>query len=100
MIYITQLIYVKPGMEEVFHAFESEAIPLLKEYSGKIIQRIRPTQECFIEGEDLKPYEVHLVSFKSEDDLVAFSKDPRRAGFIHLKEESVSSILMYKGEIK
>ena len=51
MIYIAQLIYVQPGKEKEFLAFEANVLPLLKEHDGKIVQRIRPTEESFIEGE-------------------------------------------------
>ena len=98
MLYITQLIYVRKGQESKLHEFEAQAIPLLKKYGGKIVQRIRPTQESFIDGEALKPYEVHIVSFESEQNLKEFSQDPKRKEFVHLKEESVSEILMFMGQ--
>ncbi|WP_109832370.1 DUF1330 domain-containing protein [Reichenbachiella versicolor] len=98
MLYITQLIYIKDNCEEAFLEFESKAIPLLQEYGGKVIQRIRPTADSFIEGEELRPYEIHIVSMESKDRLKEFANDPRRQDFIHLKDESVSEILMFMGE--
>ena len=44
MIYITQLIYIKQGQEEVFDEFESIAIPIISKYNGKLLFRIRPTE--------------------------------------------------------
>lgn len=98
MILITQLIYVKPGKESVFLEFEDQAIPLMQEYTGQLIQRVRPRAEDFIDGEASKPYEIHIVSFDSEDKLQAFFLDDRRLLFKHLKDESVQSVLMFKGE--
>lgn len=34
MVYITQLIYIKQGAENVFHQFEDIAIPIILKYSG------------------------------------------------------------------
>ena len=98
MLYITQLIYIKPGKERVFHEFENHAIPLMEKYSGKLIQRLRPEASSYLDGEKQKPYEIHIVSFESEDKLSEFMKDDTRLKFKHLKDESVESILMFKGE--
>ncbi|PIB37103.1 DUF1330 domain-containing protein [Reichenbachiella sp. 5M10] len=97
MMYIIQLIYIHQGQEEVFHEFESLAIPLMEKYNGKLIQRIRPGQAAFIAGDDEKPYEVHIVSFDSQDDFDRFKQDDTRKQFLHLKEQSVRSILMVQG---
>lgn len=97
MVYITQLIFVKEGKEDVFHQFEDLAIPLIEKYNGRIIHRIRPDKHSFIAGDSELPYEIHLVSFDSERDLENFMKDDTRQQFIHLKDESVRSMLLVKG---
>lgn len=96
MIYITQLIYLKPGKEDVFEAFEAVAIPLIARYNGRLILRVRPSPEAFIDGE-ARPYEIHLVSFEAESDFEAFARDPERASMLHLKEASVERIAMIRG---
>ncbi|MEP2025111.1 MAG: DUF1330 domain-containing protein [Reichenbachiella sp.] len=98
MIYITQFIYLKPGKEAIFQAFENHAIPLMEKYTGKIVQRLRPDATAYVAGEDKKPYEIHIVSFESEDKLNEFMNDNSRLKYKHLKDESVESILMFKGE--
>jgi hypothetical protein len=45
MIYLTQLIFVKEGKENVFHEFEDFAIPLMEKYNGRIIHRLRPQKK-------------------------------------------------------
>ncbi len=99
MIYITQVIYVKEGREADFHAFEAEAIPLLKKHGGRLHQRIRPGKENYIEGEDELPYEIHLVSFPSEDRFKDFMQDDARQLLVPLKEASVRSMLLIRGEL-
>ena len=53
MIYLTMMIFVKEGKETVFHQFEELAIPLLKDYKGKLIYRLRPTKESFVSNTPL-----------------------------------------------
>ena len=98
MIYITQLIYIKEGQEEIFHEFESFAIPILKKYKGELLSRIRPADSAFIEGTLEKPYEIHFLSFPSEADLQAFMLDEERKQYVHLKEQSIRLVILVKGE--
>ena len=98
MIYITQFIFVKKGKEKIFLEFEDFAIPLMEKYNGKILYRLRPNEENFItKHEEETPYEIHFISFASEQDLSNFLKDDSRLAFMHLKEESVKSTLLIKG---
>ena len=56
MIYITQLIYIVPGQEKVFDDFESIAIPLIAKYNGRLLLRVRPDDDSYIEDHFGKPY--------------------------------------------
>lgn len=97
MIYITQLIYIKEGQEQAFHQFEDVAIPLIAKYNGRLLLRVRPEDDSFIEGGIDKPYEIHLVEFDSESDFKNFMVDEERKRFLHLKEQSIRSSVLYKG---
>ncbi len=98
MVYITQLIFIKEGKEKAFLEFEDHVVPLMESYNGKIIYRVRPSRDNYIHAEGELPYEIHFVSFNSEANLTEFMKDDRRLEFIHLKNESVKSMLIVKGE--
>jgi len=97
MLYITQLIYVKEGQENIFHEFEDVAIPVIAKYNGRLMLRIRPDNEAFIENTIDKPYEVHLVEFDAETDFEAFMRDEERKKFLHLKEQSIKAVVLIKG---
>lgn len=97
MIYITQLIYIKPGQEKTFQEFEDVAIPIISKYNGKLLLRIRPTENSFIENKIDQPYEIHLVEFESEQDFDNFTQDEERKNFLHLKERSIKSSFLIKG---
>jgi len=97
MIFITQLVYIKEGQESVFDQFEDIAIPTISKYNGRLLLRIRPTENSFIENHIDKPYEIHLVEFAAEQDFENFKQDEERKEFLHLKEQSIKSALLIKG---
>lgn len=97
MIFITQLIYIKEGEESAFHQFEKIAIPLIRNYKGKLLLRVRPSVGEVIEGNLEPPYEIHLIEFESEQDFQRFMGDEERKKFLYLKEQSIRSVVLIKG---
>jgi len=97
MLYFTQLIYIKEGQEETFHQFEDIAIPAIARYNGRLLLRIRPDENAFIEYSIDKPYEVHIVEFDSEEDFKNFMQDDERKKFLHLKEQSIKASVLIQG---
>jgi uncharacterized protein (DUF1330 family) len=97
MIYLTQLIYIKEGQEDVFHQFEDIAIPAISKYNGRLLIRTRPDNNSIIETHIGNPYEIHLVEFDKEQDFLNFQQDEERKKFLHLKEQSVQSVLLIRG---
>lgn len=97
MIFITQLIYIKEGQETVFHQFEEIAIPAIAKYNGRLLIRVRPDNNSIIENNIDKPYEIHLVEFDTEQDFENFKQDKERTKFLHLKDQSVKSVVLIKG---
>src|SRR4051794_12009131 len=97
MFFITQLIYVVEGKENVFHQFENIAIPIILKYNGRLLLRVRPTENTFVEGKLDKPYEIHLVEFDTAQDFENFKQDEDRKKFLHLKEESIKTSILIQG---
>jgi uncharacterized protein (DUF1330 family) len=97
MIYITQLIYIIKGQESIFNQFEDVAIPLISKYNGRLLFRVRPDENSFIEHHIDKPYEIHLVEFDTEQDFKNFAQDEERKKFLHLKEQSIKASVMIQG---
>jgi hypothetical protein len=97
MIFITQLIYILEGQENVFDEFEAIAIPAISKYNGRLLFRIRPDESAYIESNIENPYEIHLVEFETDNDFAKFMQDEERKRFLHLKEQSIKSILLLKG---
>jgi len=97
MIYITQLIYIVPGQEKIFNQFEDIAIPIIQKYNGRLLLRVRPDDNAFIEHNMEKPYEMHLVDFDTEQDFENFKHDEERKKFLHLKEQSIKASVLILG---
>ncbi|HXB31349.1 MAG TPA: hypothetical protein VNW49_16090 [Puia sp.] len=97
MIFLTQLIYIQEGQEDIFHQFEDIAIPAISKYNGRLLIRVRPGDHSIIENNIDKPYEIHLVEFDSDQDFQNFNQDEERRKFLHLKEQSVKAVLLIKG---
>ena len=90
-LFITQLIYLQPGQEATFDAFEAVAIPIIGKHHGRLLLRVRPPANAFIEAGMELPDEIHLVEFATEPDFQAFMLDEERKAFLHLKEASIRS---------
>jgi uncharacterized protein (DUF1330 family) len=97
MIFITQLIYIIEGQEEVFDDFESIAIPSILKYNGRLLFRVRPTENSFIESNIDKPYEIHIAEFETQQDFDNFKEDEERKKFLHLKEQSIKTSILIQG---
>ena len=97
MVFITQLIYLKTGQEAVFETFENIAIPTISKYNGRLLLRVRPSEKAIIEQSIESPYEIHLVEFDSDNDFEQFMADEERKRFLHLKEQSIQSVVLIKG---
>jgi len=97
MIYITQLIYIIAGQETMFNQFEGIAIPIISKYNGRLLLRVRPDDNSFIEHRIDRPYEIHLVEFDTEQDFENFKQDEERKRFLHLKEQSIKASILIQG---
>lgn len=97
MIYLTQLIYITAGQEKIFDQFEAIAIPLISKYNGRLLLRVRPPANSFIEHHMDKPYEIHFVEFDTNQDFENFKQDEERKKFLHLKEQSIKASILVLG---
>jgi hypothetical protein len=99
VIYFTQLVFVKPGMEQTFHAFEDHVLPLLERHQGRLLYRARPQIDSILHSEVGDPYEIHLLSFPSEKDFQAYTNDDDRRQYAGLRNDSVQNVLLFRGTV-
>jgi uncharacterized protein (DUF1330 family) len=98
MVYYTQLIFLRDGKEGVFQRYEDQVLPLLPKHRGRLLYRVRPSAGDVIATSVGRPYEVHLVSFESQEDFDAFANDSERRRYLPLKDESVASAILIEGQ--
>ena len=100
MITLTQLVYLNPGKEATFEAFESHALPLIERHNGRLLLRIKPGEGSLIAGSWEQPDEIPLVEFDEEADFHAFMVDGERRKYLHLKEESIRTTIFIQGRME
>lgn len=94
MYNISIFLFVKEGKEEVFLNYESLVLPLLERHNGKLLYRIRPLKDQYINAPDEYPYEIHLVTFNSKNDFEKYKNDGERMKHAPLFRDSVLRVLM------
>ena len=99
MLYYTQLIFIKEGQQDLFNEFESYVLPLLERHNGVLLYRVRPTDDCIIETNLGKPYELHLVGFQSREDFEGYARDNDRLKHMHLKDASIEKAILIEGKM-
>lgn len=99
MLYYTQILFVEAGQETAFHTFEDYVLPLLQRYGGELMYRVRPPKPAVIETTIGYPYEIHVVTFSTENDFRAYRDDPQRLQYMPLKEQSVNRVMLIQGEL-
>ena len=67
-------LWIHPGQEGAFEAFEREAVRIMARHGGRIDRAIRMTGQ-----ETNAPFEVHLVSFPDRAAADSYAGDPDTA---------------------
>jgi hypothetical protein len=99
MVYLTQLVYVRPGEEETFREFEDAVLPLIPKYGGELLLRLRPRADDVVQASIELPYELHFLRFESEEALARYGCDELRQRMLALKDRSVRATLVMQGAI-
>ena len=98
MIYITQLIYLKKGKKKVFESFEKGVLPLIQRHGGQMLFRSAPPSRSIRSASIEKPDEIQLIRFESEEQFRAYVDDEDRMKLLALKQESVRTQILIKGD--
>ena len=94
---LTQIIYLHPGKEAEFDAFEDVALAALPRHRGELLLRLRPALVATLAGSLAPPYEIHVVRFPDDDHLHRFLTDPLRLEVLHLRDASVRDAIVFRG---
>lgn len=72
-------LWIHPGQECAFEAFERDAARVMAKHGGRIDQAVRVAQD----GAGDAPFEVHCVSFPDRAAAEAYASDPEMPGMLH-----------------
>jgi len=98
MIYITQLIYQKKGKKKVFESFEKAVSPIVEKHGGQVLFRYAPSSRSIRAATIEKPDEIQLIRFDSEEHFRQYVADEERIKLLSLKQSSVRTQILIKGE--
>ncbi len=84
------LLSAVPGREASLARYEDQVLALLGDHGGRLLARIRSADGPWTE--------VQLIEFVSERELESFQQDPRRLALSTLRDESIASTAIVRGE--
>ena len=91
---VVVLLYVRPGAEAEFRAYEQQANAILAEYGGDIEQVIAPYATA---GDMPTPDEVHVISFPDQATLAAYQSDPRMLALRSRRDRAIANTVLILG---
>ncbi len=86
-------LWIYPGQEQAFEAFEREAAAIMASHGGRIERAIRIRGE----GED-SPYEVHIVAFPDDSAFDSYRADPQTQQLAQRRATIIAKSVMLRGE--
>jgi len=84
-------LWVHPGQEAAFEAFERKAARLMARHGGRIDQAVRVAL-----GQGEAPHEIHVVSFPDEAAYEAYGADPETLALRENRAQIISATVVLK----
>lgn len=92
---VTAFLYAKEGGESTLLEYENAVLPILEDYGGKLLLRIRPDRLTV--SAIRVPDEIHLIGFSEEKDFRSFLSDPKRQSLEEMKKDSIFFSIFLQG---
>ena len=86
-------LWIHPGQEEAFEAFEREAAAVIAAYGGRVDRAIRIRG-----GEGESPYEVHIVTFPNDSAVDSYRTDPKTQRLAQRRSGIIAKTIVLTGE--
>jgi antibiotic biosynthesis monooxygenase (ABM) superfamily enzyme len=90
-------LWIHPGQEAAFDAFEQEAARLMARHKGRIDHAIRMTSLEGAGSNDATPYETHVVSFPDKAAWEAYGQDPETLKLREKRSQIISRTAIMQG---
>jgi hypothetical protein len=90
-------LWIHPGQEAAFEAFEREAARLMARHGGRIDHAVRLTPPPAAPSAEDIPYELHIVSFPDEASFEAYSSDPATLALREKRPKIIARTVLLAG---
>ena len=87
MLVIIAHLFIHPGQEAAFHAYESQALACLRAHGGEVLAAFRPWPDA--SGKPT-PDEIHVLRIGSQEQFAAFRADPALAALTDLRARAIA----------
>lgn len=90
-------LWIHPGQEAAFEAFEQEAARNMARHGGRIDHAVRLTQPDGVGTNDATPYEMHVVSFPDGAAVQAYANDPATLALVGRRSAIIARTVVMSG---
>jgi len=87
MLVIIAQIFIHPGQEAVFRAFESQALARFRAHGGEVVATFRPRPNA---DATPTPDEIHVLRIGSEEAFAAYRADPALLALADLRGQAIA----------
>ena len=87
MLVIIAHLFIHPGQEAAFRAFESQALARFRAHGGEVLAAFRPQPNA--DGAPI-PYEIHILRIGSADAFAAYRADPALLALADLRGQAIA----------
>ncbi len=90
-------LWIHPGKEAAFDAFEREAARVMAKYKGRIDSAVRLSPPKDAGPEDATPYELHIISFPGQAAYESYLADPAAQALREKRSQIISRTVLMAG---
>ena len=87
MLVIIAHIFIHPGQEALFRAFETQALARFRAHGGEVLAAFRPRPVA--DGQPT-PHEIHVLRIASPDAFAAYRADPALLALAALRTQAIA----------
>jgi len=95
MLVIIAHLFIHPGQEAAYRAFEEQALACFRSHRGEVLAAFRPRPNA--DGSPT-PYEIHVLHIGSEEAFAAFRADPALVALAALRAQAIAHSEIFLSE--
>lgn len=87
MLVIVAHLYIHPGQEAAFRAYEEQALAHFRGHGGEVLAAFRPQPDA---SDQPTPDEIHLLRIGSQEEFAAFRADSALLALADLRTQAIA----------